>query len=436
MTIQKTWGLLKIILSSPTVTLRLITWKRVKNACRVVLFRQGNWGLLLQRYRAIYNVDTIALDSSVALNSGAQIADIVFFPAVDWGFRFQRPQHLARELGARGYRIFYISTVPLLVPEKSGYLVQDNPAPGVVLVQLSSESFRIPDLYLDEMASNEVTGFLNSYDRLCSDFDIVSPIVLIQQPFWWPLISGLHPRRTIYDCLDHHAGFHEQPNPYLLECEQHLVSKADAVVVTSEGLSDSCKNARECYVIRNGCEFDRFSQAARVKSQTRPIIGYVGAVSEWFHGQLLFEIAKARPDWQFDIYGATVNSDIAAARSLSNVHFFGEISYERVPDAVAHFDVCVIPFKINALTLATNPVKVYEYLAAGRPVVATELPELAGLEAMDVFCTNSAQNFISQIERALDISDQPDRVMVRKEWAMQNDWSKRVDDLLPLISIE
>lgn len=433
--LRKACGLLRIILSRPSVTLRLITWKRVKNACRVIFFRQGNWGLLQQRYRAIYNVNAIALGSSSVLNSSAYIGDIIFFPAIDWGFRFQRPQQLARELGSRGYRVFYVSTVPLLIPGRTDYLIQGNPAPGVVLIQLSSGSFRTPDFYSDKLTAEEVAGFHRSYRALSKDLGITVPTILAQQPFWWPLVSCLEECRVVYDCLDHHEGFHDQTNPTLLEYEQQLASKADVVVVTSDALAESFQWRRGCHIIRNGCEFGRFSQAIRVKPLSCPIIGYVGAVSSWFDGQLLFELAQARPDWQFDIYGATVHADIAAARSLHNVHFFGEISYESVPGAIANFDVCIIPFKLNSLTLATNPVKVYEYLAVGRPVVATELPELVGMEAVDVFCTNSAQKFINQVERALDIADQPDRVKVRKDWAIQNDWSKRVDELLPLIGI-
>jgi glycosyltransferase involved in cell wall biosynthesis len=391
-------------------------------------------GLLLQRYEAIYGVNAAVLDTTVRCSS-EYVGDIVFFPAIDWGFRFQRPQHLARQLGARGYRVFYFSTVPLLIPNRPDYVVQGNPEPGVVLVQLSSGSFRTPDFYKDELTADELAGFLKSFDALRQDFDIVLPAILIQQPFWWPLVSKLAGRSVVYDCLDHHAGFHALPNPVLQGYEQQLAEKADAVVVTSAALADSFQRVHGCHLIRNGCEFDRFGRAIRVKSQSKPIVGYVGAVSDWFDGQLVFEIARERSDWQFDIYGATVGADIAAARALPNVNFFGEIPYESVPSAMAHFDVCIIPFKLNSLTLATNPVKVYEYLAVGRPVVATELPELLGMEAVDVFCASSANKFIDQIKRAIVLSDQPNRVKVRQDWACQNNWAKRADELIPLIAV-
>lgn len=432
--LRRAKSLLSIMLSSPEVTLRLLTWARVKNACRVMFLRQGNLGLLLQRYSAIYNVNPKATDSVSMQPAEGYVGDVVFFPAIDWGFRFQRPQHLARELGARGFRVFYVSTVPLLIPGRSDYMIQGEPSPGVVLVQFASGSFRIPDFYRESMTEGEVAGFVKSYGALCQDFGIEHPSVLVQQPFWWSLASQLQKSRLVYDCLDHHAGFHDQPYSCLIENERQLIDAADVVVATSEGLAEDIRKSRLCELIRNGCEYGRFSQAVCEKSSVgRPIIGYVGAVSEWFDGQLLFEIAQTRPDWQFDIYGATVGADISPARSLPNVNFLGEIPYESVPSAVACFDVCIIPFRIVPLTLATNPVKVYEYLASGRPVVSTALPELAGMEDVDVFCAVSAADFIAKIELALSCSDQADRISVRQEFARANDWSNRVDEWIRLL---
>lgn len=431
--LRKAGALFTIFLTNPRVTLRLITWARVKNACRVVFMRQGNLGLLLQRYGAIYNVAPAPIGRTCQQATGDYAGDIVFFPAIDWGFRFQRPQHLARELGARGFRVFYISTVPLLVPGRTDYLIQGEPEPGVVLVQLSSGSFRTPDFYREEMTAAEASGFMRACTALCRDFDVERPSVLVQQPFWWPLVSQLEKRGLVYDCLDHHAGFHDQPNPRLIEAERKLIEASDAVAATSEGLAEDIRKSRSCHLIRNGCEYMRFSQISRVKSAIRPIIGYVGAVSEWFDGQLLFEAALAKPEWQFDVYGATVGADISRARALPNVNFFGEIPYESVPSAIANFDVCMIPFRIIPLTLATNPVKVYEYQAGGRPVVSTMLPELVGMENVDVFCAGSTADFIAKIELALDRSGQADRIRLRQEFAQKNDWSKRVDELVPLL---
>jgi len=434
--LREVQGFITMILLKPIVTFRLITWGRVKNVYKVVFLRQGNLGLLLQRYKSIYNVNTTALDAEV-FSPGAYVGDIVLFPAIDWDFRFQRPQHLALQLAARGYRVFYVSTVPMLIFGSRGYIVQSNPVKGVVLVQLSSGKLRIPDFYKENLTADEVAGFLKAYVALCANFEIVSPTILIQHPFWWSLVSCLNRSGLVYDCLDHHAGFHDESNLDLLEHEKQLVNTADVVVFTSSVLADSFQWPRNCRVIRNGCDFDLFNQANRVKNQSGgPIIGYVGAVSSWFDGELLFNVARERPDWRFDIYGAIVDADISLARTLSNVNFFGEIEYETVPYAIAHFDVCIIPFKLNPLTLATNPVKIYEYLAVGRPVVSTVLPELAELEGVDIFCSDSFKNFTLAIERAILLSDEPERIAARKDWASHNDWSMRIKDLVEAMDLK
>jgi glycosyltransferase involved in cell wall biosynthesis len=429
-------SLLGIILLSPLVTIRLITWRRIGNACKVLFLRRGNTQLLLYRYQAIYSSFPIAGLNLISHGLPNDAKDIVFFPPIDWGFRFQRPQHLVRELGKRGYRIFYLSTVPLIASSNKSYVVQDYPESGVVLIQLSSGNFRIPDFYRDELTKEEQEGFLHSYSILCRDFNISHPTLIIQQPFWWPIVSSINGRKVIYDCLDYHSGFNDQSSHRLIEFEQDVVASANEVVVTSRILADSFRDIRDCHLIQNGCEFNRFSQAIRSRPPSDPIIGYVGAVSEWFDGQLLFDVALERPNWQFDIYGATVGADIAGARSLRNINFLGEISYEDVPSAIAQFDVCIIPFKLNSLTLATNPVKMYEYLAVGRPVVATKMPELVNLESVDVFCSNNVKEFIRNIERAISIADLPDRIRVRRDWASQNDWSKRANRLIDLIDLE
>lgn len=427
--LRKAVGLLTVLLSSPRVTCRLITWKRIKNACHVVFFRQGNWGLLLQRYRAICNASSMQIGSDGLRTSDGHVGDILFFPAIDWGFRFQRPQHLARELGALGYRVFYVSTVPVIVPDRLDYLIQGTPEPGVVLVQFSSGNTRIPDFYRDELTFHEVAGFLKSFNSLQLDFKIEKFTLLVQQPFWWPLVARMPKVRVVYDCIDDHAGFLADPNPSMIWNERQLIDSADVVVATSATLAETIKKTRECFLIRNACEYSRFSRGVRRKLSMHLRIGYVGAVSEWFDNQLLFDVAKARPEWQFDIYGAIIGADVSACRALTNVNFFGEISYELVPDIVADFNICIIPFKLNSLTYATNPVKVYEYLSVGRPVISTALPELANMEDVDVLCAVSARDFVTKIEQMLLISDVSERIECRRAFASQNDWAHRVGDL-------
>jgi glycosyltransferase involved in cell wall biosynthesis len=423
------WNFIKLFVSKPLVTLRLLSFRRVRNAIVALTARPGNLDQLYRRYRNIYLAGTT--DAVLTAPPGATYAgDIVIFPVIDWHFRFQRPQHLALALARAGYRVIYLSPTPLIADRSASYVVQESPAPGVFLIQLASGSRRLPDLHRDEASHEEVLATRQSLQALFADFSIRSPIALLQHPYWFPVVRGLPWSRLGYDCIDDHAAFCEQGAEALVTMEMGLINAADVVVASSAALAARIEAMRPCVLIRNGCDFHHFSSEPRVVSGGRPVIGYVGAIAEWFDIDLLADTARLAPQWNFVLVGSTAGADTSLARKLKNITWMGEVPYTDVPSLVASFDVCLIPFKITPLTLATNPVKVYEYLASGRPVVATALPELIALADFDVFTATTPIGFVEQIDRALSCADAPDRIAVRQEWARNQDWSLRGQDLI------
>ena len=413
------------------VTIRLLNTRRIYHAVRVLLTHPGNLGQLYRRYSAIYLSAGEERNSLPSDNNESQ-ENIIFFPVIDWHFRFQRPQHLASQLAKTGYRVFYLSTTPLIANQDTAYVIQESPVENVFIVQLSSGGTRLPDFYRDTLNDQEVIGFSSALHQLINDFTIHSPVAIVQHPIWYKVLEAKTWRSIIYDCIDHHAGFLEIVPPGLVKQEQDLIERANIVSVSSEKLHEDVSKTRPCTIIRNGCEFSRFSTIPRQKS-INPTIGYVGAIATWFDDELVTNIAAAKQDWNFVMVGSTMGANIAKLRKLPNVSFIGEIEYQEVPQYLSSFDVCLIPFKLIPLTEATNPVKVYEYLAAGRPVVATDLPELHNMQSLDVFTSSTPEHFISQLKHALQISDQPERIKLRKNWAEKNDWSSRAAQLHALI---
>src|SRR5205823_2010616 len=108
----------------------------------------------------------------------------------------------------------------------------------------------------------------------------------------------------------------------------------------------------------------------------RPIIGYYGAIADWFDAALVGVLARARPNWQFILIGSTFGCDLRPLNGQANLHLLGEKPYPALPAFLHAFDIAIIPFKKLPLTEATNPVKLFEYLSAGKRVVATDLAEL------------------------------------------------------------
>src|SRR5690606_5429016 len=203
-----------------------------------------------------------------------------------------------------------------------------------------------------------------------------TPLALhLRHAFGWPVV---------YDWMDDHAGFSTNA-PAMLATEERLVAESDLVVVTSRKLEASAQGrARSLVLVPNACEPEHFARVdaaepspAELAGLRSPIIGYFGAISEWFDFDLVRHAARAHPEWTFVLIGSTFGApphdDLVRA---PNVRFLGEKPYGALPSYLARFDVATIPFRLTPLIEATSPVKFFEYLAAGKPVVASRLPEL------------------------------------------------------------
>ena len=137
---------------------------------------------------------------------------------------------------------------------------------------------------------------------------------------------------------------------------------------------------------------------------------------------------RPAPDWEFVLIGSTFGCDTSEARKFPNIKFLGEVEYDSLPGYLYAFDVCMIPFKITELTRCTNPVKIYEYLSAGKPVVATRLPEL---ELLRDYChiAGSPKEFADLLETALLETDDEALYLKRRDWAATQSWDHRVAEL-------
>jgi glycosyltransferase involved in cell wall biosynthesis len=207
----------------------------------------------------------------------------------------------------------------------------------------------------------------------------------------------------VYHCADDyaHAGGFPSTLPQL---EAALCRQADLVITTSETLCDERRRFNpNTYWIPNGADITHFAQpaqpAADLDGLPRPIVGFIGGISEWVDIELLAELGRARQKWTFVLIGpAAVNT--AELRLLPNMRLLGPRAYADLPRYMAGMDVGVIPFKRSALTYHADPIKAYEYLAAGLPVVATELPALRRL-AHVLSLADSVASWLAALDRSI-----------------------------------
>jgi len=356
--------------------------------------------------------------------------DVICFPVIDWEFRYQRPQQIAARFANQGHRVFYLRTTFNSHPSADHNLSLAPIQSNVFNIQLPGrESLCI---YTDRLEGQDLDRCVGAFEELRRDHGIIQAICLVDLPFWWPLARLLREKygwKIIYDCMDQHKGFSTN-DKYMLEQEHELSRGADLVITTSTHLREKHINLNtHTILVPNAADFDHFHQPATlphdVANLPHPIIGYYGAISDWFDAHAVYNIAVAHPEWSIVLIGRTNGADISRLQKLSNVHLLGEKPYLTLPGYLHAFDVCLIPFLRNELTEATNPVKFYEFLSAGKPVVATALPELLPYREL-AYLAEQPQQYVELVERALQ-EDTPELRSARIEFARQNTWEMRFE---------
>jgi glycosyltransferase involved in cell wall biosynthesis len=358
------------------------------------------------------------------------LEDVIVFPVIDWSYQRQRPQQIALELGRRGHRVFYLAEqfAPAELPRP--YLFWGSPAENVYLVQLRCPEPH-PSIYKSAPTPAQAAALTEAVAMLRRNCAIERTISIVDLPFWRAIAAAQERNVLVYDCMDHHAGFRHNDRR-MLEEEDRLIREADLVVTTSARLSERIARLRPNTLIRNGCEPAHFLRRADRPARSfgdRPVVGYFGVLDHWFDTELVAGAARTYRDWQFVLVGRRQDCDLDALRRVPNVRIVDETPYATLPELAQGFDVCIIPFLVNDLTLHTNPVKLYEYLAAGKPVVGTAMPEIMiGGEGL-VYVARDRGDFIAKLADAMAGRDNPAYVERRVAYAMKETWADRVDRL-------
>ena len=365
--------------------------------------------------------------------------DLVVLPVIAWSYRRQRPQQLSEALARRGHRVFYASLEGEGEPARS-----TGVAPGVTLLPIPG--VRREDPRDRRLEKSPLDKALEALTRARDRFEIHEAALLVQSPFWTPLARALAGRfgwKIAYDCLDEHSAFPANRPEALSGAEAELIEAADLVLATSGPLLDRLLLRRpDAVLLPNAADAELFGALADpAPDPGRLTVGYAGAVDDWFDAGLLSAVARLRPAWRFEIVGALEGRSRGVSRLPENVVFLGERPYREMPAIRSRFDVEVIPFRLSDLTHATDPVKLYEALAAGRGVVATPMRALEPLAAQDlVRLAETPEEFVREIASAAAAGG--DEIARRRAFARANTWngraaelSGRLVDLWPLVSI-
>ena len=358
------------------------------------------------------------------------VPDYIVWGVIDWHFRHQRPQQLAQALVQSGRRVFYVS-VNLVDDARPGFQQEQLDSEGR-LFQIRLHAEGAPVIYTSVPGHDTVQQLRGGVGAVLEWANSRSMVSLVDHPFWYDVAAVLPNGRVVYDCMDHHEGFGNTADA-VLQLERALMRNADLTITTSAWLDQIvAEHTPHRALVRNAGEFSHFVRkpdAAYVEPQGRRIIGYYGAIAEWFDLDLVEAIAARFTDCCVLLIGDDTVHAKARFAHLSNVVMTGEVPYAQLPKYLHAFDVCLLPFKVIPLTLATNPVKVYEYLSAGKPVVSVDLPEMKQFDDL-VRVAQDSEGFLCAIESVLQERDDAPAIVQRQNFAREQTWTHRAQALI------
>lgn len=270
---------------------------------------------------------------------------------------------------------------------------------------------------------------------VCRRLKFKDPIVWSISPHVVEIINHLKAAMVVYYCVDNFPAMPGIDVEYISAVDQKLTQKADLVFVTSETILESKKRLNsQTFLSSHGVDLKLFAKALdpatpipkELAGLPRPIIGYFGLIEKWTDLELLKFIARQRPGWSLFLVGRVVQ-DISQLKSFPNVHFLGPRPYEELPGYAKAFDVAIIPYVLNEQTLHANPIKLREYLAAGKAVVSVRTPEVERFKEV-VEIADSYSQFLEKVEKCIR-SNTRTAIENRLAAVMNMSWEKHLENL-------
>ncbi len=262
----------------------------------------------------------------------------------------------------------------------------------------------------------------------------LKPVVYFILPEHINIVNRYKPSLVVFDTVDEPS----EEFSHLSRGYYKALRKSDLVLATSEKLFNIARQVNpHSHLVPNGCDYNYFVRAAcrsltvpeDIKNIPGPVIGYLGAVASWCDLQLVDRLALEFPHCSIVMVGPLYNINQIPLRA--NLYWLGIKPYEEVASYVQSFDVGIIPFRVSSMIESVNPIKMWEYLAAGIPVVTTALPEAQNYQS-EVLYSPNADQFINNVSKALNNDSHENRAM-RLALARRNSWTARARQVVNLM---
>lgn len=277
--------------------------------------------------------------------------------------------------------------------------------------------------------------------KLISEGDLAGAF---RQPIQWfytpmaapAMLDAFNERAVVYDCMDELSKFRFAPAQLVLR-ERYLLSRADVVFTGGRRLYESKSRHHEnVHFFGCGVEVEHFAKARdaatpvapEIAALPGPVLGYFGVIDERLNYELIAAMARALPQMSIAMVGPVVKVSPAELPQAPNVHWLGQRAYEELPSVVKGFDVCLMPFALNAATEYINPTKTLEYMASGRPIVSTAIEDVVRNFGSLVNVADDTDSFIAAVQRNV-VAPDSDQLQRASERAASSTWRHLVDEM-------
>jgi len=365
--------------------------------------------------------------------------DVICF-CHDWSGDPLSKTHLMR-LVARDNRVLWVNSIGLRGPSASksdiGRIFKKLAAVASPIREVETNLFVLSPLSIPAYGQpllRDINRRLLRFQvkRAMRRLGFSRPINYVFLPSAGLIAGTLDEELVIYHCVDEYTAFSGMPSQALAGIEEQLVRRANLVIVSADLLYRSKSRFNpHTVLVRHGVDFEHFRRALDpsllvpedIAHLPRPIIGFFGLIADWVDLDLLVRVAKQFSQGSLVLLGKAI-TDVSRLECLPNVHLLGRKPYASLPAYCKGFDVALMPFRINELTLNANPLKVREYLAAGLQVVSTAIPEVEVLGLCRI--GSDHDGFVQEVKLAL--ADPGTRVE-RSETVRSESWEARLEDI-------
>lgn len=341
---------------------------------------------------------------------------VVFTKAIEWNNMFQRIQQMA------------------LVFSK-----QEN------TVVIYTQRCTTHDFFanINKINDNLYCYSFRHYDKLnelLSDADEV--VMYMTNLFEFEKNITLKHQKMVYEYVDELELFFDDLELANKRHEQALKS-ADLSVATATKLYNQIKPlAKKVILSPNAVDYDVFhgskdkpiaKEISSIKNNYDIIVGYYGALANWFDFETIIEVAKRKPNWAFVLIGIYFDNTIDQydVKKYPNIIFTGPKPYNQLPNYISGIDILTIPFVINNITESTSPVKLFEYMASSTPILTSQLPECKKYKS--VYRYDSADDFIEKAQLLYNKKGDKEYKEILEKEAKENTWQARIEEILHVL---